>query len=198
MLVIAVMALAVVASRPSAYSISRRRAAPVVDEVQFAATVAAELRVGRALRQALLDALDGIPTRPAVELRRHLVSGTPLVRAAAGVSQVLPDSGPMVVAAIRMAAESGGAVAPLFDRIADQQIGALAIDRERRAATAQIRLSAIVIGVLPLVVTGLMLVTGRLGALVQTGSFGVGVVALGASMQIVGLAVISLLIRSAT
>lgn len=194
MLVMSVVALAVFASRPfSRWPWRGRR--PPIDEVRFSSTVASELRAGRSLRQSLEEGVGVSGAGNATTLRRSLASGVTLDEVAAHIGAALPTSGRAVAAAVQLAAASGGAVAPLFDRIAEQQRAVLEIERERRAATAQIRFSAVIVGALPLAVTLILFVSGRFGAVLTGGSLGLMVVVVGAVLQAAGLGLIGFLVR---
>ena len=195
LVVMVMLALVVVGWRPAPGRLLAWRRPRAGDEVRLASTIAAELRAGRSLRQALEEAVAAAGFARNGIVLRSLASGMPLGTAVARLGPMLPRSGPAVTAAVEMAASSGGAVAPVFDRIAEHLTSMLQIDRERRAATAQIRLSAIVVGALPLGVTLLLFATGRFAAVLDGGSFGLAVMVAGALLQALGLAVIGVLVR---
>jgi Flp pilus assembly CpaF family ATPase len=67
--------------------------------------------------------------------------------------------------------------------------------RDQRAATTQARLSAWVVGLAPLVFTGLVLAGGGVGSLGAAGGVGVLVIAAGVALEIAGLAAVALIIR---
>jgi Flp pilus assembly protein TadB len=67
--------------------------------------------------------------------------------------------------------------------------------REQRAATTQARLSAWVVGLAPLVFTGLVLAGGGVGSLGAAGGVGVLVIAVGVTLEIAGLAAVALILR---
>ena len=89
----------------------------------------------------------------------------------------------MVAAALRLASTSGGRLAGLMDRLAVHAAERGRLERERRALTAQARLSAGIVCVLPLALVGLLTATGRLPPL--TGTAGV-VAVVGIGMQAAG------------
>lgn len=183
------------ASLPNAV-VLRRNAA--IDEAGLLAALIAELRAGRSLRQALIDVLRLLPGHAAEVPMRRLLAGRPLTDVVPGVEPLLPATGRSVGAAIVMAAHTGGAVAALFDRIAAHERDRLALEREHRAATAQIRFSAGVVGGMPLAVTTVLLVTGRLTPVLGSGTFGATVIVVGVALQVSGLAMIAWLMRGAT
>jgi Flp pilus assembly protein TadB len=95
----------------------------------------------------------------------------------------LPITGDEARLAVWVADQSGGAVAEVFLRLADRAAAAADLDRQRRILTAQTRLSAAIVGGLPLVWLGFGGV-GRLQALVDSG--GAAIAAVGLGMETMG------------
>jgi Flp pilus assembly protein TadB len=103
------------------------------------------------------------------------------------VAQRLPGVGPVAAGAIRIAGESGGTVADSFEAIALLASDEQELRDERKAATAQVRASALVISVLPVVLlTGLM-ASGRLDLIGSGGSLVFGLMVGGLLLIVVGL-----------
>jgi Flp pilus assembly protein TadB len=153
-------------------------------DVQFCRSVADELRAGASLRNALAVA--------AHEIGDHALAGAcrvgrPFGEVADLVAQRLPGVGPVAAGAIRIAGESGGTVADSFEAIALLASDEQELRDERKAATAQVRASALVISVLPVVLlTGLM-ASGRLDLIGSGGSLVFGLMVGGLLLIVVGL-----------
>jgi len=166
---------------------TRRRAAPV-DEVRFFATIAADLRAGSSIRSALADAAAGQDDPALVVVGRKAVTGEPLDEVGASLAE-LPINGPRAAAAVRVVALAGGRAADVFSRLADRAAEEAHLRRERRVLSAQSRLSAVVIGGLPVVV----LVAGgweRARDLAASGSGGAALAGIGLGAQAVGSLVV--------
>jgi tight adherence protein B len=107
----------------------------------------------------------------------------------------LPVTGRLFAAALAVAARAGGRAATVFDRLALRATDEAAIARERATATAQVRLSAWIVGGLPLVAIAFAAASGRLEALVASGPFGVVALVVGLTLVGSGLAVVVLVVR---
>jgi Flp pilus assembly protein TadB len=95
----------------------------------------------------------------------------------------LPGNGERIGAAIEVAMLSGGRSADVFLRLADRAATDADVARQRRTLTTQARLSALVVGGMPL----LWLVfggVGRMQSLVAAGA--TAVVVVGLAMELVG------------
>ena len=119
-------------------------------------------------------------------VRRAARAGHSFVEIAATLL-ALPTTGEEARLAVLVANHSGGAVADVFLRLADRAATAADLDRQRRILTAQSRLSAAIVGGLPLVwlVFGGV---GRLQALVEGG--GAAIAAAGLGMETIGVAMV--------
>lgn len=160
----------------------RQRRRPV-DEVQLLAAIHAELRAGASLRQALASAtgsFDGVQS-----VRGFALSGVPLEDIAANLSH-LPTNGTRLASALHVAALAGGRSADVFARLADRAVEEAALTREKQALTTQVRMSAAVVGGLPLVWLILGGV-GRLSTLVAAGGVGLAIAVAGLAMEIGGV-----------
>lgn len=168
------------------------------DEAEFCSAIAAELRAGAALREALATAADqhDIPTMGAVA--RAARAGAPPKTVGRYLHEALPVNGRHASLAFRLAADTGAGSADVFNRLAARAAWSRELDRERDGLTAQARLSAYVVGGAPLVVAALLFATGHISLGGSTGgSLGVLVAALGLGLVGAGMGVVWLLLKMA-
>jgi len=171
-----------------------RRPPPEIDEVRFLAAIASELTGGASLRAALIDAAAGEdhPSLAAVaQLARH---GAPLAMVA-GALEGLPINGQRAATAIRVAGLSGGRSADVFLRLSDRAVEEAELRREKGALTTQVRLSALVVGGLP-VVSLLFGGGGRVADLLALGTVGKSIAGLGLVMQTGGLVLVRMMVAN--
>lgn len=173
-----------------------RRVVDPFDEVVLLQATAAELRAGRSLRQALVEAADLVPGLALDRVVRLARAGRPMEEVASSLGPSLPDSGPMVGVAVRIAAHSGGRVAAIFSTLAAIQSDRIELQREVRAATAGVRASVFVVAALPIAALAHAAVTGRLRAVVALGSPGVALLAAGGGLLLVGVVTVVVMARS--
>jgi tight adherence protein B len=164
------------------------------DEADFLRGVTAELAGGASLRAAVVAAAD---RNPDLELRRTVrlaQAGFSADRIGAELAGALPCNGRAAASAFRLAATTGGETAGIMTTLAARadEVGALA--RERRALTAQARLSAWVVGGAPLVLLGVLAVAGRLGGLVGD-PVGRMVLGVGLALELAGALAVVLMVR---
>lgn len=156
-----------------------------IDEPQFYLAVHSELRSGASLRQAIAAAALRQDHRVLADI--HLVAGSPAPLAAvAAALRPLPNGAAAALATI-VAAESGGKAADVFLRLAERARADRDLERTRTTLTTQARLSAAIVGSLPvlwLVFGGV----GRLQSLVSAG--GAAVAAVGLAMQALGVVLV--------
>jgi Flp pilus assembly protein TadB len=152
-------------------------------------SVASELRRGAVLRQAL-----AIPV-PGTRLARLALTGQPIELVAVEARQMFALDDDLATAGIRLAGRSGAPAGVLFARLAERLRAAEQSARDRRALTAQARLSAVVIGVLPVVPAVMMLASGQRSVLLEPGP-GRSMVVAGLVLQALGLIVIGALLRA--
>ncbi len=156
----------------------------VVDEARFLAAIATELRGGAALRTAIADAAGG-GLEPKGDVRRLGVAGGAFRTVTTTLGE-LPINGRRAATAIRVADIAGGTSADVFLRLSDRAVEEADLQREKRALTTQGRLSALVVGGLPLL--GLLVGGGnRIGDMIALGPGGAAVAAVGLGMQVFGL-----------
>lgn len=160
----------------------------------FLHAVAAELRSGAVLRTALVEAAARTPSLELDTWVRRASAGVHLATLGGPLGARLPTSGRSVAAAIEVLADSGGSAATVFSRLAAQADDARVLQRERRAAGAQARLSAAVVAVLPVPVLAWLLARGSLAALTASTS-GVVVLTAGVALELVGVAATAVLLR---
>jgi tight adherence protein B len=175
---------------------TRRREPGPADEADFLRGIAAELAAGASLRTAVVAAADRAPAldlRRAVRLAR---AGFAADRIGEELRSSLPYNGRAAAAAFRLAAETGGATAGVMATLAARadEIGALA--RERRALTAQARLSAWMVGGAPLLLLAALGLTGRLDGLVGSVP-GQAVLVVGLGLELAGIGAVALMLRRA-
>ncbi len=170
---------------------------PVDSEAVWCGAMAAELRAGSSLRHAIDAASARVPELGLGGAGRLARAGVPIARLSDEVAAVLPHMRVLVGPALRIAAESGGAATGVFGRLAVRSIEEVEAQRERRIATTQVRLSAMVIAALPLVVMGGLVVTGRAAALVGAGPIGAAALLVGGTLQATGVAVVWVMSRRA-
>jgi hypothetical protein len=180
-------ALAIIALSIRQVRISRpvdRRSAGVLLLVRLSA----QLRAGSTLRMAIGEVASSDP---------DLVSAARLAAAGRPMAQVVDAMGPglgrfaqLTGASIRMAASSGGPLAPVVEQLVVQAMALDDLHRERRSAMAPGLLQASVVGGVPVVVLGSMLTSGRFTELVATGPFHAAAALLGAALTLGGVAVV--------
>ncbi len=153
-------------------------------DIRFCRGVADELRSGSSLRRALEIAAQDINEH---RLARACRIGRPFGELASAVETCLPLVGRAAASAIRIAGESGGRVADSFEAIALLAADEQEMRNERRAATAQVRMSAVIIAALPVILLVMLAATGRIGALTSGGSLTIAFLAAGFVLIAVGL-----------
>lgn len=170
---------------------ARRVARPPgpAEAARYFDAVAGELRRGAALRQAL-----AIPA-PRTRLARLALTGQPIELVAAEVQTMFALDDELATAGIRLASRSGAPAGLLFSRLADRLRSDEQLARDRKALTAQARLSATVIALLPVAPGLIMLVSGGAGRFLEPGPSR-SVVLSGLALQLVGLLVIVGLLRA--
>lgn len=182
---VAVLALGLLGAKPSTrWSV----------DVRFCRSVADELRAGASLRNALAGAADEIGHDALAGACRI---GRPFGELADLVAQWLPGVGPIAAGAIRIAGESGGMVANSFEAIAHLASDEQELQNERKAATAQVRASALVISVVPVMMLAGLMASGRLDLIGSGGSLVVGLMFGGLALIVAGLLAIWLTVRRA-
>ena len=163
-------------------------------DVRFCRAVADELRGGASLRAALAVAAHEINE---MVLARACRIGRSYDELATEAELCLPLVGSVAATAIRIAGESGGRAADSFEAIASLAADEEEMRNERRAATAQVRASAFVIAILPVLLLAGLAATGHLSVLAAGGSLTVGFLAAGFILIVTGLLSIWRMVRRA-
>jgi tight adherence protein B len=182
--------------------VHRRRSAAAVraqpgDEVAFLHALASELRSGSSLRSAVDAAAAGAPRLPLQQAARLATAGLPASQVAGAVAAALPVNGRLVGAALALTAATGARAADVFEALALRAAEAGELERERRAGTAQARLSALVVGLAPFGFAIVMLVGGRGSVLIEAGPVGIIVLAVGFGLQLAGLGIVWWMLQGA-
>lgn len=177
----------------------RRRATSVTpdDEATLFRAMAAELRSGASLRSALAEAAHRVPQIELDRPVRFAAAGMQMTEIAESIELQLPENGRLAAAAFRLSDWSGARVADTFDGLAERAAATAELARERRAATAQARLSALIVGVAPLAFTVLLVATGRSAGLVAHGGLGWLVLGVGLGLEMLGLIAVAAIVRRA-
>ena len=175
----------------------RRNRVTPDDEATYFRALSAELKAGASLRGALGEAVDRVPALSLDRAVRFAAAGAPMSEIADVVQVQFPENGRLVGAAFRLSDWSGARVADTFAGLADRASVSAALARERRAATAQARMSAIVIGIAPVAFAALLLATGRGAGLLDHGVIGLVILGTGLALEVLGLIVVALIIRRA-
>jgi Flp pilus assembly protein TadB len=171
---------------------ARRAAQPTPsDEARFLRGIAAEVRSGASLRVAVQEAAG---RAPGIDLRRAVrlaAAGADAAAIGGAVAAALPINGRLAGAAFRLSSHSGSSAAALFDALAGRAAEAAELAGERRAATAQARLSAGVVGLAPAAFTVLLIALGKGPAL---SGVGLAIFIMGFGLELVGLVVIGIIL----
>ncbi len=177
----------------------RRREARVTpdDEATLFRAMAAELRSGASLRTALAEAADRVPQIRLARPVRFAAAGMQMTEIAEAVEAQLPENGRLAAAAFRLSDWSGARVADTFDGLAERAAATAELARERRAATVQARLSALIVGVAPLAFAVLLVATGRGTGLVAHGGLGRLMLGIGLGLEMLGLITVAVIVRRA-
>lgn len=162
-----------------------RRADPQ-EEVAFLQAVAAELRAGRSLRHALVRGCDRAPGLDLAQMTRMAEAGRPMEEVAAAAARGLPGTGRLAEAAVRIGAECGGMVAPVFTTLAGIQADRIELGREAASATAAARASMMVLAAIPLGGLAVTLASGRWAALFALGGPGLALAGMGTALLLAG------------
>jgi len=167
------------------------------DEATLFRAMSAELRSGASLRSALAEAAHRVPQIQLSHPVRYAEAGLQMTEIAEAVEAQLPENGRLAAAAFRLSDWSGARVADTFDGLAERATATAELARERKAATAQARLSALVVGLAPLAFTLLLVVTGRGAGLLAHGAIGWLVLGVGLGLEVVGLVTVAVIVRRA-
>ncbi len=147
----------------------RRSGWEQMTEVQYLTAIAAELRSGATVRRALDMAAGPKPAPAFAAIGRLCRAGLPAADIAESLRAALPRNGIAAATAFEISVETGGAAAAAFDELAHQAAERAVLAGELRLATAQARVSGLIVGGLPMLMLGWQAATGRLGVVLATG-----------------------------
>ena len=165
----------------------RRRPHDTRDEVGFLRYLAASVSAGTSLRFAIRS---GDPAIVSGKTRLLCDAGRPIDAIGQSIAPSLPTNGRTFSAVCALAEQAGSQLAPTLQSLADQAEADADRRRKQRVATTQARFSAGVVGVVPLVVTGLVLL---LRGLPDAGNPWVVIpIVAGVGLQILGLVIVYL------
>jgi Flp pilus assembly protein TadB len=181
----------------AAYGLFRRGGDDGEAEATFLRAVGSELRGGATLRLALADAAAG-STLGLTTVGRLVRAGMPMGRVGDELRRLLPVNGAPAAAAVELSGWSGARVASVFEALAERAADTAELRREQRTATTQARLSAWIVGLAPLIFTGVVLAGGGASSLGRAGGAGYAVMAVGVALEVLGLAAVVLILRRAT
>lgn len=157
------------------------------EEVLLLVRLAAQLRSGSTLRTAIDDISHGVAS---LERAGRLAgAGRPIPEVVEAMSEGLGRFSDLTGASLRMAATSGGPLAPVVEQVVVQALALDDLHRERRSAMAPGLLQAAVVGGIPAVVLCWMAFTGRWVDLVERGAAHAAVVIAGTVLVLGGVAV---------
>lgn len=178
--------------------VARRRRRALVpgpdDEAVLLHGLASEMASGAAPRAALVAAARRVPVLDLSRAVRLASVGMPAERVAPALQAALPVNGRLVAGAWLLAARSGGPATGMFHALALRSAEEGELRRERRALTSQARASAWVVAGLPLVLVAAMAATGRLDLADPAVA---GVLGVGTALQVAGVAVVVMMLRTA-
>lgn len=175
----------------------RRSGSGPDDEAAFLRGLAAELGAGSGLRGGVVAAAGRVPGIDLGRAVRLCAAGGSALDIGSALGGALPVNRTAIAAAFRLAARTGAPIAPLIETLAGRADDVGRLERERRAATAQARLSAWIVGGLPVALVALALITGVGPGAGGLGTAGTTLVAAGLGLIAAGAAVVALMARRA-
>jgi Flp pilus assembly protein TadB len=160
------------------------------DEARFLSDVVTELHGGASPRVAVIRASAREESIDARLATRAALLGLDSARLATGLTGALPINGRLAGAAWAISTDSGAPFGPVMRLLAHRAAERGRLLRERRALTAQARATAWLVAGVPLGLFALLVATGR----IDTGP-SLPIAAVGLSLQVVGVAVVVLMLR---
>jgi len=159
-----------------------------VDEAGFLRTIATAVAAGSTLRSAIRDGDRLIVTS---RTRRLCDAGVSMARIGSSLEPALDHNGATLAAVCSLSERTGGTIAPTLHVLADRAADVAALERHRGVATAQARFSALVVGLVPLAVTGgLVIMRGVPG---DGSPISLASIVIGSALQVAGVAVVFVL-----
>ena len=167
------------------------------DEVALLGAIGDELRSGHSLRHSVVLAARRVPGLDLEAAVEGAVAGEPIVRVADMLEASLPSAGRLAAATLQLGAETGGNTAAAMTAASLAVAADIDVRRETAIATATVRASLVVLGVLPVIALAVAAGTGTLNELWQAGTVGVVTAGVGLGLLVIGATVAVLLGRSA-
>lgn len=165
---------------------ARRRSADR-DVLLLLESTTRRLRSGSSLRLAIAAAASDCAELAHRELAEAIDAGAPLRSTLEAWMVEAPPARLLVGTALRLASDSGGAVASVLDGVAESLRDRLALDREVAALSSQARASALVLIVAPAVFAVLMAsIDSRVAAVQFTTPIGWGCCVVGLGLDVLG------------
>lgn len=180
-----------------AFHLRHRRGPTPEDESAFLRGLAAELSAGASLRGGVIAAASRSPALDLDRAVRLCAAGRPAEEIGRALGEALEVNRVASAAAFRLAARTGGAITPVVESLAMRAEADGRLARERAALTAQVRLSAWLVGGVPVGLIGLGFATGIGPGAGDLGSGGATLVAVGVSLIAAGALVVALMVRRA-
>ncbi|MDK1011547.1 MAG: hypothetical protein QGM48_10865 [Actinomycetota bacterium] len=147
--------------------------------------IAGRVSAGATVRTAIAEsAYEAVPE----QARRHALLGRPMADVGEELSEALPTNGAAFLGICAFSEHTGAAIVAALHVLADQADDAIELARQRRVALAQTKLSAVVVGVVP-IVASVGLVALR-GVPEPGGALIIIPMAIGIALQLVGTAVV--------
>jgi Flp pilus assembly protein TadB len=140
---------------------------------------------GATIRSSIADgSSSGIPDRA----RRLAVLGQPMTEVGFAIAEVLPVNGAAFRAICSFSEHTGAAISTALSVLADRADDAAELVRQRKVALAQVKLSAVVVGLIPIAASaGLVALRG----VPEPGGVAIiGPMLVGVALQVVGTAVV--------
>jgi tight adherence protein B len=167
------------------------------DEAVFLRGLAAELSAGASLRGAVVAAAGRAPALDLGRAARLCAAGRPAAEIGIALEDSMGVNQEAVAAAFRLAARTGGAIAPVVEALAERAEADGRLGRERRALTAQARMSAWVVGGAPVGLIVLGSLTGAGPDIDELGAGGSILVVAGLALIVGGSLLVWAMVRSA-
>jgi len=178
-------------------TLKRTGSGPEDAEAAYLQAVAGELRAGSSLRHAVSSASVRATGLRLDRVARLAAAGQPLEGVADALEGAMPGLGALAASAVRTAGVTGGRAADVFDALALLATEELGLVRERRAATAQARFSAWIVGGIPVVYLLYAGLSGKLAGLPSAGPVGKVILAAGSLLLAGGIGLMWGMLRKA-
>jgi len=167
------------------------------DEAVFLRGLAAELSAGASLRGGVVAAAGRAPSLDLHKAARLCSAGRPATEIGRALEDSMRVNREAVSAAFRLASLTGGAIAPVVEALAERAEADGRLGRDRRALTAQARMSAWVVGGAPVVLIVLGILTGAGPDVDELGTGGSILVLAGLALILSGSLLVWAMVRRA-